>query len=619
VSFLYPAFLIGSIAIALPIVLHLLRRDVAPEVPFTAVRLLRRSPVERPARRRLRELILLAARVLALLLLAAAFARPYVQGSTPSTVSVVAIDRSYSMSGGDRFERALDLARQAIDRAGRDRIAVIAFDERADVLAQPGGAADARSALQNAAPGFGATRYEPVFAKALDLAAGAPGRLTIVTDLQRIGWDGEVSARLPIGWQLDVQDIGAVQTNVAIAAVSIENGRVVATLRNSGGEQRTGSIRATLDGKEVVQSSYSVPARGTAEVPLAWRPPASGALEISIDDANGLIADDARYVLLGGRGTVKALVVTSGGQSGLYLTRALATSAGEDDALEAETASGARVAEMTPEKLAEYPVLALLSTRGVERPAREAIVSRVMQGAGLLLAAGPDLDAGVASALTNWQPAWDVQSDGAATQGATTATMTFAPTDLRHPIFRPFGALAANLGQVRFDRTWKIAPDGWSVLARFSNSTPALLERPLGRGRVVLFASDIDRRWNDFPLHPAFVPFALEAVRHAGGGSASRHPGDYTVAQAPPGTGPSPGVYKAADGRIVSVNVDTRESAPERVTKDGFVQMVQRSPDSAPAAAGLQARQTESRQSYWQYGLVIMLAALVAESFVGRR
>src|SRR4029453_15229798 len=65
-SFLYPAFLIGSVAIAVPIVLPLLRRDVAPEVPFTAVRLLRRSPIERPARRRLRELLLLVARVIAL-------------------------------------------------------------------------------------------------------------------------------------------------------------------------------------------------------------------------------------------------------------------------------------------------------------------------------------------------------------------------------------------------------------------------------------------------------------------------------------------------------------------------------------------------------------------------
>ncbi len=75
-SFLYPAFLLGAIAIAIPIVLHLLRRDVAPEVPFTAVRLLRRSPIQRSRRRRLQDLLLLAARVAALLLLAAAFARP---------------------------------------------------------------------------------------------------------------------------------------------------------------------------------------------------------------------------------------------------------------------------------------------------------------------------------------------------------------------------------------------------------------------------------------------------------------------------------------------------------------------------------------------------------------
>ena len=51
-SFLYPAFLLGGLAIAIPIALHLLRRDVAPEVPFTAVRLLHRSPVERADRRR---------------------------------------------------------------------------------------------------------------------------------------------------------------------------------------------------------------------------------------------------------------------------------------------------------------------------------------------------------------------------------------------------------------------------------------------------------------------------------------------------------------------------------------------------------------------------------------
>src|SRR6476620_11122642 len=148
-SFLFPAFLIGGLAVAVPIVLHLLRRDVAPEVPFTAVHLLRKSPVERSKRRRLRDLLLLAARVTALLLLAAAFARPYrANAAAGAPLVIVAVDRSYSMTAPGRFARALDLAREAIDGAGGSRVALLAFDERADQLAAPGSAAEARAALK---------------------------------------------------------------------------------------------------------------------------------------------------------------------------------------------------------------------------------------------------------------------------------------------------------------------------------------------------------------------------------------------------------------------------------------------------------------------------------------
>jgi Aerotolerance regulator N-terminal/von Willebrand factor type A domain len=619
-SFLFPAFLLGSLAIALPIVLHLLRRDVAPEVPFTAVRLLRRSPIERPARRRLRELLLLIARVIALLLLAAAFARPYIQGATPANVRIVAIDRSYSM-GGDRFGRALEAARAAIDGAGsRERVAVIAFDDRAEVLAQPGGTGDARAALASVRAGFGATRYGPVFAKALEIAAGARGHVIVVSDLQRSGWDGQPPARLPAGWQLDVQDVGGVDTNVAVTAVDIERDRVIATLRNSGTSARTGTARAVLDGHDVAQATYTLPAGGTARVPIVWHAPGAGALAVSIDDPEGFQADNTRYVSLGSQGTIKTLVVTTGGQSGGYLARALGTTASETEtanAVDVDVANGARVAELTPDELASYRVVALLSTRGVERRVRDAVIARVQQGAGLLLAAGPDLDAGVISGLTDWAPALTIKPDEGI-GASNNQSLTLAVTDLRHPIFRPFGALAANLGQVRVERTWRVSADGWTVVARFSNGAPALMERPLGQGRVLLFASDLDRRWNDFPLHPAFVPFAVEAVKHLAGVADHRRVRDYTVAQAPTGIQATPGVYRTSDGRLISVNVDVAEGSLDRLSREGFAEMVQRSGETATAALELQARQTESRQSYWQYGLLVMLAALVAESFVGR-
>ena len=232
----------------------------------------------------------------------------------------------------------------------------------------------------------------------------------------------------------------------------------------------------------------------------------------------------------------------------------------------------------------------------------------VRDGGGLFIAASPDVEIPVLGEMTGWQPPLTAVEQ--------TGPLTLAATDLRHPIFRPFGALAANLGQVRFDRAWRVTPEGWTVVARFSNGTPALLERAVGQGRVVLLASDVDRRWNDFPLHPSFVPFALESLRYVAG---DRHePREYTVAQAPAEARGAPGVYRTADNRAFAVNVDTRESALERMGPNDFAGMVQRLPAGSSPAAAKQAQQTESRQSYWQYGLVLMIATLVAESVVGR-
>ncbi len=69
-SFLAPLFLAGAAAAAVPLVLHLLKRQPEPRVKFAAVKLLKHAPVELTEKRRLRELLLLALRMAALALLA---------------------------------------------------------------------------------------------------------------------------------------------------------------------------------------------------------------------------------------------------------------------------------------------------------------------------------------------------------------------------------------------------------------------------------------------------------------------------------------------------------------------------------------------------------------------
>jgi hypothetical protein len=610
-SFLSPLYLIGAALIALPIVLHLLRRDVAPPLPFTAVRLLRVSPIERSRRRRLRDVLLLVARVAALLLLAGSFARPYLAGARSSTrTTVIAVDRSLSMSAPGVMEKARTLARQAVDEAGSDRVAVIAFDQRADVVAAAGTAADARLAIDEITPSFGATRYASVFDKVADLLPDrAPGRLVIVSDLQRNGFDGSTAA-LAQGIDLAVRDAGGASGNLAVTDIRPEGRRLLATIRNFGAAPRRTDVRLAVAGRTEVIRHVTIAPAASLDVPFEGMS-ARGAVDVAVSDADGFAGDNVRYALTESRGTPRVLIVGGGlgSTTGFYLARALEAEDESGSGFAVRTVHGPEFAMMTPADLAHYSVVAMLSTQGLDRRVRDLLRTFLGAGGGLLIAAAPDVDLSVLSAVLDWQPALAARDRGDAG--------VLAVNDLRHPIFRPFDAVAANLGQVSFQRAWQLQPAAsWRVIASYTRGMPALLERAAGQGRIVLFTSDLDRRWNDFPLHPAFVPFAQETVRYLG--ARAPETAMYLVADVPLGVPARPGIVQT-EGRTLAVNIDVRESAIDRVTPAEFATLVARTtpaPSSQPARA---AEQTEARQGYWRYGLMLMLAALVAECFVGSR
>jgi hypothetical protein len=610
-GFLTPLYLAGAALIALPIILHLLRRDVAPPVPFTAVRLLQKSPVDRSRHHRLRDLILLAARVAALLLLAASFARPYVAGA-PATGSttVIAVDRSFSMAAPERFARARALARQAVDEFPAERIAVVAFDERADVVAVPGSAADARAAIAALEPGFGGTRYASAFDKVAELVVNdATARVVLVSDLQRGGLDD--GAVLPEGIELIVRDAGAAATNLSISNAVVDGAkrRAIATVRNYGTALRAADVRATIGGQETVKR-VSIPAGGAADVAFD-APGDPRTLKVAVDDADGYAADNERFGVTETRALPRVLIVAGGPASanGFYLSRALQAEAEEGADFDVRVVTGGALAALPPQEVAGLSVVMILSTQGLDRRVGETLRAFLAGGGGLFVAAGPDVDPSVLSTLLEWRPAMtprDARGGG-----------SLAATDLRHPIFRPFDAVAANFGQVAFSRAWLIdAGSTWRVVARFTDGAPALAERPAGSGKVLLFTSDVDRRWNDFPLHPAFVPFTQEVARYLG----ARPPAvsAYLVADVPPGIAAKPGLVQS-NGRTVAVNVDARESTVDRVAPAEFQKLVTRASAASQPRAERLARETEGHQNYWRYGLMLLLATLVVEAFVGSR
>src|ERR1700682_6599437 len=78
-SFLTPFFLLASAAIAIPIFVHLIQRERKRVIQFPSLMFIQRIPYQSVRRRRIRHWALLLMRCAAILMIVAAFARPFLR------------------------------------------------------------------------------------------------------------------------------------------------------------------------------------------------------------------------------------------------------------------------------------------------------------------------------------------------------------------------------------------------------------------------------------------------------------------------------------------------------------------------------------------------------------
>ena len=630
-SFLSPWFLAGAAAAALPIVLHLLKRNPEVRVKFAAVALLRQAPAESADRRHLRDLLLLALRVAALLLLAVAFARPFLRASAATGVSgltVVALDTSMSLSAPGQFARAIAKAREAIGRApGGDLVAVVTFADTAQEAAGPSGdRALARAAIDAARPGFGSTRYRSALERASDMivrSGAGTSRIVVVTDLQASGWDTGDRAAVPESTRIEIDDVGAPPPNLAITALGRSADKVVATVFNAGPVATEATLSVTgSDGQRPSGGTATASVGPGESVDVVLPRPESRWVKAEIADPGGVQGDNARYAVLDTTDRPSIVVVTASGDlstDAFYLQQALAA-ADTRGARDVEGVGVTRLSSWDARRMRAASVVVLVSTRGIERRGRELLAEYLKNGGRVLIVSGADLDQEVVAEIFG-NPKTVVLVPPASGLETGAALPTLAPADVRHPIFQAFGAGAGALGLVRFRRWATLDTSDCQVIARFTNGQAALADCAAGEGRALVFASDLDNKWNDFPLRASFVPFVHEALRYlAGGRHLSR---EYMVGGVPGIDADTPGVRSltgdGAEAGLVAVNVDPKESDPRRLSMDEFQDAVARLKDSGNLGVSLEARQQEDRQHLWQYVLALVALTLGVESVVAQR
>ena len=546
-SFLAPLYVAGALAVALPIMFHLIRRTPRGRQDFSSLMFLAPSPPRITRRSRLNNIVLLLLRAAALTLLAIAFARPFLRRDAevdvdraPGRRVAIMLDTSASMRRGDLWQQAVNQAGQvASSLTPADEAALYLFDRTArpamtfaewNELDHPRRLAMLRARLKEAAPTWEATRLGDALSSVADaLAEGeaskdaaarsATRQLVLVSDMQEGAHiDALQGHQWPEAVQLDVKPVtlkhvgnaGLHLVNDADAAdADAAKLRVrVANQSDSTREQFSlawSNERGALPGLDPVKV-YVPPGRSQI-VKVPWPPPDRPAdrLVLAGDDAD---FDNTLYVVPPHKEHLRVV----------YLG---------DDA--ADDTRGLRY---------------YLESALVETPRRKAeIVARKASDA----LAGPDLldarlvvVAGAAPqerttllrrfAETGGDVLW-VLKDAAAAQGLGALAGPEMPVeeapkrdfallghvDTGHPLFAPFGeARFADFTKIHFWAHRRLdtrgAPD-LRVLAAFDNGDPFLLELPVGKGRVLVATSGWHPADSQLALSTKFVPLIDRLVR----------------------------------------------------------------------------------------------------------
>lgn len=534
-TFLTPLFLFGLLAAAIPIAIHLIRKEKPPKMIFSTLRFLKNTSKKLVLFQKIQQWLLLLLRAALIALLVFAFARPLFDSRIASLVdaepesAAILLDVSMSMAYGDRFERAQDAARDVIARLAQgDEIAIIAFDNATvSVRELSTDLEGARAFIDGLSePGFEVTRYMPALRLANDMLESArhsKKTIHLVSDYQASGLGNDDSGwMMSAGVVLDTIDVGEGATrNLLLTDVRspdqlIENRNeyeILARVRSTGSVHLDqADVRLILDGQETtrVPVDLSETSEAVVRLPAIFDSAGTHRGEIRVA-SDAFPVDNSYYFTVDVMSKIQVLVVNGEPSPNWYEDEAhwLSLAIGGNTAESPFVLNSATSRELDAALLSQQDVVVLLNAGSdLSTSQARALEDYVNDGGSLLIAPGDRVNGGQFNQLLgNISPAVLNES----IRFANSDYLLIADIDRRHPVLLPLGV---DWG-VRFQGYWSVeALEDADVLMQFDNGSPALVERGVGRGNVLLFASSLDTEWNNLPLQGLYLPFVHESLRY---------------------------------------------------------------------------------------------------------
>lgn len=551
-SFLAPLFFAGAALLAAPYIIHQIRRPEREPMRFSSVLFIPDIPKEVIERRRIQHWLLMLMRMGVLALLALAFARPYwramaaaPEGDAPVR-HMILVDTSYSMSAGNAFDQAKRAARGLInDVKSAEPVGVILFAQHPRVvapLASPGNGdagskGAARTAVDLAALTNEATDYLSALEKAQQLLLADAGDgdsrarrniVHLVTDVQRTGLpEHHTGWKLSPSIELDVVPVGeAPPPNFAVTDAHVrlaQSGgglRVLGKIRNwTRKDTKALPVTLVVDGEKIATKTLDVKARSATQIsftlPEPDEPIAAGYLQVG---RGGVPADDRRYFAWSPPRQTRVAVVARAEvderwPARWFFERALPP----DPRLPWRTfvAEPDELADLLADPAGRPQVVILADLADLDAENAQLLRGYMEQGGQVLAALSANLKPEAINGLL-LEPLGLRADEPYFTAPKPNRFQMMSWIDLEHPIFVPFqGTRFNDFSALRFFNYIPVdVQDPAHALARFENGAPAIVEAPVGDGRLMVWPFAVQLEWTNFPKTKRFVPLLYESLAY---------------------------------------------------------------------------------------------------------
>lgn len=613
-----------------PLLIHLWSRHRFREVDWAALQFLLAAMRKNARRLQVQQWLLLAIRTLLVVLVVLAVAEPYGAGSLAGSAAsapahkVLVVDASYSMGyregAATRFDRARQFAADLVrNSSSADAFTVIAMADPARTILgreviDPEAVASQIlvTPLSHASADLSATLDQVT--EALDRNANDPRGLNrqevyFFTDLQRATWSPGASAEggndntsfkdrcyaLAKQAALIVVDVGTPgAANLAVTQVTTDEpfvtvGREVslaATLRQFSDRPRKACVvELAVDDQSVGEQTVDVPAGGDANVHFTHRFSSLGGHALVLRAAGDeLPIDNSRYLAFPVKERIQVLCVAGRDGAAKYVASALNPDPAANSAIEPLIVTEGDLEELD---LTNFDCVFLCNVAQLTVGEAERLVRYAAAGGGVVFFLGDRVIADQYNALAHQPPNPQSETRNSkfllpARLGpvATTSISGIDPLEYRHPIVAPFrGRERAGLITTPITRYFKLQLPtdraNADVAAALPSGDPLIVAAPLGRGRIMLVATDgslssadpgTGEPWTTWPTWPSFLPIVRELMAYASSGrlELTQQPVGTTLSGTLPQ--PSSGANDVKlqivrpDGRTDSLSVD---STPE--------------------------------------------------------